>query len=126
MVGSSSGPDGMLLERAQPRCGLARADDPGMPMGPNGFDESCRCRRDARQPAEQVQSHALRRENAPGRAVHPENGFSAFHAAAIGPVDGDRDSRIDQGEGEMRRIHARDHPRLAGHNGATQIWHRPE
>ena len=120
MVGSTSSPDGMLLKRAQPWRGLARADDPGMSMGPNGVDESRRRRCNARQPAEQVQSHALRRENAPGRTLQPENGFSSFNAAAIGAVDGDRDGRVDQGECQDRRIDTSHHTWLPGDNGPPQ------
>jgi hypothetical protein len=108
VVGSPASPNGMLLKRAQSWGGLACADDPGMSMGAYGFDESRRRRGTARHPAQKVQGNALRRENAPGRALQPKGSLSSFHPTTVGAIDGDRNGRVNQGERQMRCIDASD------------------
>ena len=100
MIRSAADADGVFLERAQTRRGLARTDDSGRAVRTRRLDQRRRCGRNAREAAEQVERNPLGGQDRLRRTIEPDGRFPGGDPAPVGPLDHDFDHRIEQPECE--------------------------
>ena len=108
MIGTAARLDRGLFEDAQARRGLARVDEPGLrPL--QGCGHTACVRRDAAHALQEIQGHALAREQDACVAAHDAQQLTGLDRIAVGDASIKARARVEQGEGALEHIEARDH-----------------
>ena len=123
MVDAAAGAYGVLLERAQARawscaCRLIRAG-----WGRAARDQLGGRGGDPRQMAQEVERHALGREDRPRRSFDPHDHGTGLDRGSRRAADRDPDGRVEQAKGERCRLGSGDRAGLAGDDATARNEH---
>ncbi len=125
MVDATAAAHGVLLERTQPRRGLARVGNARSRAG-HGIDQPARRRRNPAEVPHEVERRALCRQDAARRAGQPGDDGASLDAVAIGSHQLDADAGIDLPACLDEERQARDDTGATRHQHGARLQGRPD